>query len=129
VLFGLELYYNSLGATREDRLALSAAQPTYINGQQKHLAQNVMGVSLTKTLTPLLTGNYNFLVSALEGIDGSNDWSSLHQVLLSYSIADEADALVAFHYGTGKGLNTLGQPRSEFGHVPASLSLRVRYYF
>jgi hypothetical protein len=129
LILAIEYYYNSLGATKESRLPESTRQLTYINGQQKHLGRNVIGLALTKTLTPLLTGNYNFLASALETEDEKTGWSSLHQLLFSYSIADEADALLAFLYGNGKGLNMLDQPRSEFGHTPASISLRLRYYF
>jgi hypothetical protein len=129
LLVGLEFYYNSLGATEESKLLQSAGQISFINGQQKHLGQNLVGITFSKNLTPLLTGNYNFLASKLESSDNETSWSSLHQVFFSYSLADEADALLALHIGNGRGLDNFGRPRSEFGHVPASLSLRLRYYF
>lgn len=129
LIIGFEYYYNTLGANKESDLLESASQVTYINGQQKHLGQNVAGFAFSKNLTPLLTGNYNFLAARLENADEESSWSTLHQIFFSYSIADEADALLAFHYGTGKGLDNFGLPRSEFGHVPASVSLRLRYYF
>lgn len=129
LLIGLEYYYNSLGATSEDKLPQSARQTTFINGQQKHLSQNVFGIAFSKTLTPLLSGNYNFLASSLETPDDKTSWSAFHQLSFLYSLTNEADALLAMHYGTGKGLDTFGRPRSEFGHTPASLSLRLRAYF
>ena len=117
LIVGLEYYYNTLGANKENDVLESASQATYINGQQKHLGQNVFGFAFSKILTPLLTGNYNFLASSLETADAETSWSTLHQVFFTYSVADEADALLAFHYGAGKGLNNFGLPRSEFGHV------------
>lgn len=129
LLFGFEYYYNTQGATQENNLSLSAQQDSFISGQQKHLSQNVLGIVVSKTLTPLLNGNYNLLASSLESADEKNNWSYLHQLSLTYSITDEMDALLAAHYGTGKGLNTSGIPQSEFGHIPTTLSLRLQAYF
>ncbi len=129
LIIGLEYYYNTLGANKESELLESASQATFINGQQKHLGQNIVGFAFSKNLTPLLTGNYNLLGARLEDTDANTSWSTLHQFFFNYSIADEADALLAFHYGTGKGLDNFGLPRSEFGHVPATVNLRLRYYF
>jgi len=129
LFIGVEHYHNSLGVPEESDLAQSARQVSYINGQQKHLSRNVTGIALSKPLTPLLTGSYNFLASSLVSPDNETSWSTLHQFSFLYSLMDEADALLAILYGTGKGLDSASLPRSEFGHIPLSISLRLRAFF
>jgi len=37
--------------------------------------------------------------------------------------------LLSVAIGTGKGLDASGNPRSEFGHLPPTMTLRWRCYF
>ncbi|MDX1398526.1 MAG: hypothetical protein R3204_08365, partial [Oceanospirillum sp.] len=86
-------------------------------GIQPQLSQQVMGLGLGKTLSPLWQGNYTGLFSPLSG--GA---SQLHQVSGVYSLSDESDLMLSL-------LSGFGSEVSEFGSVPTSLSARLRLYF
>jgi hypothetical protein len=128
-LLTVEYYQNELGAEKQSELSAQFVNPLLLNGIQQHLGEQVLGLSLNRDVSPLLNMNYSLLGSQLQNIEGSNKSSFLHQINFSYSLANNADFLVSFLMGNGAKLNLLGLPQSEFGHVPDTLSLRLRYYF
>ncbi len=124
-----EWYENSAGAASEAELAGIVNEQAVRYGLQQQLGRHVLGISLNKDLTPLLTGNYLFLASGLRNAAGGISLSTLHQLSLTYSLSNESDLLFALLVTTGKGLNTAGVVQSEFGSIPASAMLRYRRYF
>lgn len=130
-LLAAEWYDNSRGANDVTSLINTNIQTdTFIKyGLQQQLSQRVLGISVNKDLTPLLSGSYILLASPLKDVDGGLTTSLLHQVNLSYSVSNESDVLFSYQFANGRGLNTLGKAQSEFGHVPASMTIRLRFYF
>lgn len=128
-ILAVEWYDNSRGATRESQLGAMTEDPLVVYGLQQHLGRQVLGIALERDLTPLLHGGYTLLASPLENSDGGRHFSFLHQLNLNYSVSNESDLLLSLFYGNGKGLNALDEPQSEFGHLPISISLRLRFYF
>jgi len=128
-IIAAEWYDNSRGATRESELGSMADDPLVVYGLQQQLSRQVLGVTLERDLTPLLHGGYTMLTSSLEDNNGKRKVSMLHQLNLSYSVSNESDLLFSLLYGNGKGLNATDEPQSEFGYLPLSLSLRLRFYF
>lgn len=124
-----EWYDNSRGATREDELGAMADDPLVVYGLQQQLGRQLMGLTLERDITPLLHGSYTLLASSLYDQEGVRHSSLLHQVNFRYSVSDESDLLFSLLAGTGKGLDSADQPQSEFGYLPMSLSLRLRFYF
>ena len=121
---------NSRGANSASALPTMVADPLVINGLQPQLGRRVLGLSATKDVTPLLNASYKLFASALRDDAGSGRSTSLlHQLSFVYSVSNESDLLLALLYATGKGLNAQGAPQSEFGHQPASVTLRWRVYF
>ncbi|HXH64932.1 MAG TPA: hypothetical protein VNH42_05420 [Mariprofundaceae bacterium] len=125
----LEWYENSAGAASEADLARVVNERAVRYGLQQQLGRHVLGVSLNRTITPLLTGNYLLLASGLKNAAGGVSASLLHQLSLTYSLSNESDLLFALLVTTGKGESAAGVPQSEFGHAPASAMLRYRLYF
>lgn len=128
-LVSAEWYDNSRGATRESALAGLQTDRLVVYGLQPYLGRKVLGLSVQRDITPLLRGNYTLLVSALNDAGSQLATSILHQFNLVYSVSDESDLLLSLLLSQGKGLNSLGDPQSEFGHLPASLTLRWQVYF
>lgn len=130
-LLAAEWYNNSRGANDVTSLINTNIQTdTFIKyGLQQQLSQRVLGISVNKDLTPLLSGSYILLASPLKDVDGGLTTSLLHQVNLSYSVSNESDLLFSYQFANGRGLNSLGKAQSEFGHVPASMTIRLRFYF
>lgn len=124
-----EWYDNSHGAETEQALAATAVDPLVLSGLQQQLGRQVLGLGLERDLTPLLNGGYTLLASRLEDNEGDNSVSLLHQLNLRYSVSNESDLLFSLLAASGKGGDRLGNPRSEFGHLPLSLTLRLRFYF
>ncbi len=126
-----EWYDNSRGA--QDIPALLAQDirndPLLKYKLQPHLARHLIGLNLATTLTPLLNARYTLLLSPMNNNRGETEISMLQQLDIVYSISNEADLLIAALFANGRGLNSAGQPQSEFGHLPTSLSLRLRFYF
>jgi len=125
----VEWYENSAGAASERALAAIANEQAVRYGLQQHLGRHVLGLSLNRTFTPLLTGNYLMLASALKDTANATSVSLLHQASLSYSLSNESDLLFSLLLATGKGVSVVGEPQSEFGHIPASGMIRYRRYF
>lgn len=128
-LLNLEWYDNTLGSGSQSSLPQGHASLLIQNGLQQHLSRQVLGMGLSKDLTPLLHGSYTLLLSPLRDNQKERHVSSLHQFNALYSLSDESDLLVSFQFTQGKGLNPSGQPQSEFGHQPANIILRWRLYF
>ena len=125
-----EWHDNGRGATREAALGAMAADSLVAAGLQQHLGRRILGLAVDRDLTPLLRGGYKLLVGVLRDDAGNHRATSmLHQLSLVYSVSDESDLLLALQFGRGKSLDALGAPRSEFGHLPRQLTLRLRTYF
>lgn len=131
MLLTAEWYNNSRGANDITTLINTNLQTDalILYGLQQHLSQNVLGISLYKEISPLITGSYTLLASPLKDVDGSVNTSILHQFNISYSVSNESDLLFSLQFANGRGLNLIGQPQSEFGHTPASMAIRLRFYF
>ena len=129
-LITAEWYENNRGAndvtTLSDTNLLTDTLIKY--GLQQQLSQRVFGLSINKEFSPLLNGTYTLLASPLKDIDGQTSASLLHQFNVGYSVSNESDILFSFQFANGRGLNGL-KPQSEFGHVPTSVAVRLRFYF
>ena len=128
-LLNLEWHQNDLGSSDETRLTEVADSFLVQSGLQQQLGRQVLGLGLSDDLTPLLRGSYTLLLSPLRDADNERHLSSLHQFTLLYSLSDESDLLLSALLTSGRGLDASDQPRSEFGHIPNSLTLRWRLYF
>lgn len=128
-LITAEWYDNSRGAMQMSSLSSLQTDALVVYGLQPYLGRNVFGLSLGKDLTPLLRGDYVLLISPLKDTNAQLNSSVLHQLNLTYSVSNESDLLFSFQFANGRGLDSASKPQSEFGHLPASLSLRLRFYF
>ncbi len=128
-LLTAEWYQHGDGAHRSAALASVGRSPRVLAGLQPHLGERVLGLSAAQDLTPLLHGSYLLLASPLRDEDGSRQAALLHQVNLNYSIGNETDLLLSIQHASGRGLDADGRPRSEFGHLPTGITLRLRHYF
>ncbi|MFG1491168.1 hypothetical protein ABMA58_18105, partial [Oceanospirillum sp. HFRX-1_2] len=117
ILINLELYQASNGADKRSELNKVRQSVLVKQGIQPQLSEQVIGLGLGKTLSPLWQGNYTGLFSTLSG--GA---SQLHQISAVYSVSDDSDLLLSL-------LSGFGPDASEFGPVPTSLSARLRLYF
>lgn len=126
-----EWYNNSRGANDTTSLINTNIYTDSLiqYGLQQQLSQNILGISISKDLTPLLSSSYTLLASPLNDIDGGLTTSLLHQVNLRYSVSNESDLLFSFQLANGRGLNDFARPQSEFGHLPSSITVRLRFYF
>ncbi|MCW9088876.1 MAG: hypothetical protein OQK54_05025 [Gammaproteobacteria bacterium] len=128
-LLTAEWYHNSHGASREGEIGATLNDPLVAYGLQPQLGRRVVGLSLARDLTPLLHGSYTLLVAPLSDETDQQHTSLLHQFNLTYSVSNESDLLLSCLIANGKGVSDVEEPRSEFGHLPASLSVRLRFYF
>lgn len=128
-LLAAEWYDNSRGANNVSSLSNLQTDSLVLYGLQQHLGRRVLGISVNKDITPLLHGGYTLLASTLEDVDGKLNTSLLHQLNFNYSVSNESDILFSFQFANGRGLNQFSQVQSEFGHLPASMTVRLRYYF
>lgn len=117
ILINLELYQASNGADKASELNKLSQSARVKQGIQPQLSEQVIGLGLGKTLSPLWQCNYTGLFSTLS--DGA---SQLHQISAVYSVSDESDLLLSL-------LSGFGPDASEFGSVPTALSARLRLYF
>jgi len=124
-----EWYDNTGGTDRVDSLPAVAASERFASGLQPQLGRQMLGLGAEKDLTPLLRGSYTLLAGPLRGDDGDRRISLLQQVNLTWSLGNESDLLVSLLVGTGDGQSPDGTVGSEFGGLPASLTLRWRHYF
>jgi hypothetical protein len=131
-LLSAEYYDNSRGAVTQGEMAGMAVDPLLLSGLQQQLSRHLFGLGLARDLTPLVHGGYTLLGALLEEEGGAPDrggWSLLHQFNLTYSVSNESDLLASLLLPGGAGLSSAGEPRSEFGHLPAAFTLRLRFYF
>ncbi len=128
-LLSAEYYDNSRGAMNESELLDIYSDELIAVGLQPQLSRQLMGLGLAHDITPLLDGSYTLLTSTLKDNGGNNAWSFLHQLNITYSVSNESDLLASLLIPSGKGLTSPDEPQSEFGHIPLSLSLRLRFYF
>ena len=129
LLAAVEWHDDARGATSEAGLAAVAASRPVALGLQQQLARRVLGLSLRRELGPLWNASFTVLASALRAADGGHAPSLLQQFSLLRSLGNESDLLLSLVLASGAGLGPGGQPRSSFGHLPATLSLRWRTYF
>jgi hypothetical protein len=128
-LISLEWYANSHGAANESDLAGIQSDPLVAYRLQQHLGSRVLGLGIRRDITPLILGSYTLLASILKDANGRPAVSTLHQLNFIYSVTNESDLLLSLLLASGKGLTAPSGPRSEFGHLPASITLRFRQYF
>ncbi len=128
-LIAAEWYDNSRGATTEAELGAMLDDPLVIYGLQQHLGRQVLGLLLQRDITPLLNGSYTLLAGSVRDEANRYHVTSLHQLTFTYSVSNESDLLFSLLYANGKGLNAANEPQSEFGHLPRSATLRLRFYF
>ncbi|MCW8919633.1 MAG: hypothetical protein OQL08_12580 [Gammaproteobacteria bacterium] len=128
-LLSAEYYDNSRGAVTQGEMAEVAEDPLLLSGLQQQLSRRLVGLGLARDLTPLLHGGYTLLGALLEDDSGAPAWSLLHQFNLTYSVSNESDLLLSLLLPEGRGLSSADEPRSEFGHIPAAFTLRLRFYF
>lgn len=124
-----EWYDNGRGALRQADLPARLAEPLVTTGLQQHGVRRVFGATVRRDVSPLLNASYTLLVSRLKNAANGTDASLLHQIGLTWSIGNESDLLAAWSWSTGSGLDAAGRPHSEFGHLPARLTVRWRRYF
>jgi hypothetical protein len=123
----LEYYRHGLGGDTEAELPAVAASLPLLEGRLQHLSRSVLGLAASNELGGLWRFGYTLLGSAVRDDAGSRRPSLLHQLVLTYSISDDAQADFSLLGGSGKGLDAAGAPRSEFGHVPDTLFVRIQF--
>jgi hypothetical protein len=128
-LLHAEYYNNERGATTEAEVSGAFSDELISLGLQQHLSRQLIGFGLSRDLTPLLSGSYLLLGSWLDDDSASLATSLLHQVNLTYSVSNESDLLMSLQLPSGKGVTSVDEPQSEFGHIPISFTLRLRFYF
>lgn len=128
MIFNLEYLYQSSGTTSQNNLTAKSIDPLFAFGLQKQLAKSVFAFSLSKNIYPLLDVSYVNLTSVLNKPD--LEFSSLHQLNFIYSTSNESDLTLSTMAGTGRRLSsTTNALKSEFGHIPFSITAQFRYYF
>lgn len=129
-LVAAEWYDNGHGASSEAGLAAMATDPLVSYGLQQQLGRQVLGLMVDRDITPLLHGSYSLFAAALNDAQDKLTTSLLHQLTLTYSVSNESDLLFSLLLADGKGLDSgSGLPQSEFGYLPAAMTLRLRFYF
>ncbi len=125
IILTAEWYNNSRGARNANEIQTIPTDLFYQYGLQPHLSQNIIGLSLSKVLSPLFNGSYTLLASPM----GKFNTSFLQQININYSISNESELLFSLQWAQGRGLNMNSKTQSEFGHIPASFFVRIRFYF
>ncbi len=128
-LVAAEWYDNGHGATSQADIAAMSLDPLVGYGLQQQLGRQVLGLMVDRDITPLLHGSYTLLTAAVNDDSDKLTTSMLHQLSLSYSVSNESDLLFSLLFADGKGLNGGDLPQSEFGYLPATMTLRLRFYF
>ena len=128
-LISTEWYDNGLGVSHESSLSSNQIGVLDRYGLKQHFSQHILGIAVNRDITPLLNANYSLLISPMKDDDGHHVYSALHQVNFIYSVSDESEFLFSLQHGSGKGLDEQSNIRSEFGHLPDSLTLIYRHYF
>ena len=129
LLLAAEWYNHNGGANSEAAMTTPTIDQQLEYGLQQYQGTKVFGITASKEITPLLQGTYTMLVGMLNDAENQLTTSSLHQFTAIYSVSNESVLLFSILHTNGKGLNLAGLPQSEFGHLPTSISLRLRFYF
>ncbi len=128
-LIAAEWYDNSHGASSEAALAVQVLDPLVTSGLQQQLGRQVLGLMVDRDITPLLHGSYSLFAAAVDDERDRLAASFLHQLTLTYSVSNESDLLFSLLLPNGRGMNNIGEVQSEFGHLPAAMTVRLRFYF
>lgn len=122
-LLTLEWHDNAFGAQHVNEISARLTDPGLVYGLEPHTVRHVMGLSLQRTLSPLWQGGYSLFAALLD-----DEPSYLHQLHAIRSLSNESDLTITLLHTTGRApKNDL--PQSEFGALPDSVSLRLRWYF
>ncbi|MDH3325561.1 MAG: hypothetical protein OEM38_02450 [Gammaproteobacteria bacterium] len=126
-LLTTEIHYNNRGANSISEFENIVSGKHFQAGRLKQLSQQLIGISLQKSVTPLISVNYLWINAFLTRSQFYN--SALHQLSAVYSLSNESDIRFTFITTTGKQVNNIGIPQSEFGHIPITASFLLRMYF
>jgi len=121
----VEYYFNRSGAHTSQELEKLTTSTLVLSGLQKQLSEQLLGLSLQNTLTPLITVNYTLLTAYLS----SFEISTLHQLSGIISLSDESDLRLSLLLTSGEKLDDSEIPQSEFGHIPLAATLKYKLYF
>ncbi len=118
----LEYQHDGFGAAGASDLVSAATSAPYLRGEMQVLGRDVAAGQVTWQVHPLVRTELLLLGDLRDG-----------SVLVGPAVAVSASNDVALRsgvlLGAGRGADTLGIPRSEFGAVPRSLYLSVSAYF
>lgn len=128
-LLVVEAYLNTEGARSESDLAALSTDAVSRYGLAPQLGRQLLGVSLQRDITGLWRGSYTLLGASLKDAQRSTSYSFLQQLAVTYSLSNESDLMMAYVYGSGKGLDSSDYPQSEFGYLADALTMRLRLYF
>jgi len=126
-LFFIEAYHATAGASKETELLDTLASPAFTQRRIPQLSRSLLGLGTSMEFWGLWNFAYLGFLSPLESPEGERVFSTLHQLVLAYSLGNNAEATVFLVSGSGPGTNGQGIPRSEFGHVPDTLYLSVKF--
>jgi hypothetical protein len=116
----VEFLYN--GAADSD---LNLAAIRVSNGSTLNMSKTILGLTASYEIIPILSGQAVWMLSFSDG-------SSLVQLGLTLSVADEADMFFGTLIGLGaRPSGSTLQPilKSEFGTYPNSFYMQYKYYF
>jgi hypothetical protein len=125
---GMDYMYISDGSSNPEEYVERAGQ--MFPDDLMYLGRHYLGVSLGGELVPILT-------LGMMGLINLEDASGLGSVMLIYSIADEADAVIGIMVPWGElpdvGISPSGEllldMQSEMGASPITAFLETRFYF
>ena len=118
---GVEFAWLEDGAANPNVYLTSAADPRALSGERWLLAQSYFALSVQQTLSPLLN-------ASLASILNLQDPSALLGPSLSWSISDEASAMIGSYLGLGQGLSGL-ELQSELGALSWLSFVMVSAYY
>lgn len=117
----VELAWLGDGASTVDNYLSSAKDPRVISGERWLLAQSYLALSVQQALNPLLN-------ASLSSIINLQDPSALLGPSITWSISDEASAVIGSYLGLGQGLNGL-ELQSELGVLSWLSFVMVSAYY
>ncbi|MCH8882458.1 MAG: hypothetical protein IIA41_03050 [SAR324 cluster bacterium] len=123
-----ELYYNTLGAADEADLPRVTGSSAFAEGRLLQLSRTVLALGASREFAGLWTAGYTLFGAGLRDAGGERHFSALHRLTLTYSISEDAEAVLSVSTAGGRGLDPdTGAFRSEFGHVPDSLYVSIQF--
>ena len=112
--------------TNLDYLARVVTEPAFREGRLLQLSRRVLALGAGRDFLGLWNASYTLFGAALRDEAGERHGSALHQLTLTYSVSDNAEAVFSLVTASGRGLAADGTVRSEFGHVPNSLYVSLQ---